>query len=489
VKKAIVVGSGIAGIATSIRLAALGLQVRVFEAGDQPGGKLSEFWLGPYRFDFGPSLFTMPELVTELYSHAGARPEDYFSFKRLPEASHYRYEDGTSIRSYSDPERFAAEVEEKLGVPAQRIHEYLDHSQMINRYTRSIFLNRSLHKVSSYLHPDLVPSLLHLPKMDVFSTMNEVNERRLKHPKLVQLFNRFATYNGSSPYKAPGILNVIPSLEHIGGAYFPEGGMYQITKGLYRLARDLGVEFHFNEAVERIEHSATRVTGAVTGKGAYAADVVVSNMDIVPSYRRLLPALPPPERILRQERSSSALVFYWGISRSFPQLGLHNIFFSRDYPEEFDQLFNKLNIGDDPTIYLNISSKEAPADAPSGHENWFLLVNAPCNEGQDWNQMVQRTRQNVLAKLHRMLGTDVAPLIEAEEVLEPRRLEAKTFSYKGSLYGTSSNNRYAAFFRHPNFHAGIRGLFFAGGSVHPGGGIPLCLLSAKITAGLVKKSL
>lgn len=483
--KAIVVGSGIAGIASAIRLATSGFQVMVFEAGSQPGGKLSEFWLGPYRFDFGPSLFTLPGLVLELFQLAGKDPEKYFTYKSLTEANRYHFEDGTVVMSYTNPQKFAAEVELKLGVPSGKVLNYLDHSRMIQRYTQSIFLHRSLHRIGSYLHPDLLPSLAHLPFMDVFSTMDQANRRRLGDAKLVQIFNRFATYNGSSPYKAPGILNIIPSLEHLGGAYFPTGGMYSITTSLHRLAVELGVEFHFNERVERIDHTNTLVTGVTTDRGNYAADVVISNMDIVPTYRKLLPGLPAPERILRQERSSSALVFYWGIRRRFDNLGLHNIFFSRDYPQEFDYLFNRHDISDDPTIYVNISSKEAPDDAPDGSENWFVLINAPCDHGQDWETMVRRTRQNVLAKLGRMLGTDLSQYIEMEEVLDPRRLEAKTFSYKGALYGTSSNSRFSAFFRHPNFHRDIRGLYFAGGSVHPGGGIPLCLMSARITANLI----
>jgi phytoene dehydrogenase-like protein len=201
----------------------------------------------------------------------------------------------------------------------------------------------------------------------------------------------------------------------------------------------------------------------------------------------LLPGEPAPERALRQEKSTSALIFYWGIRRQFPELDLHNIFFSEDYRHEFDCLAAG-NISDDPTIYINITSKYTPADAPAGCENWFTMVNVPYNSGQDWDALIVETRRNVLAKLSRILGTPIEPLIACESLLDPRSIESKTSSHLGALYGTSSNNRMAAFLRHPNFSNRIRGLYFCGGSVHPGGGIPLALLSAKIVNDLIKEA-
>ena len=208
----------------------------------------------------------------------------------------------------------------------------------------------------------------------------------------------------------------------------------------------------------------------------------------MPTYRHLLKDHKAPEKILQQPRSSSALIFYWGISKQFKQLDLHNIFFSEDYKTEFDYIFNKKDVHHDPTVYINISSKEQPTDAPNGSENWFTMVNVPSNIGQDWDKIIAKTRQNIITKVSRLLGEDISKLIEFEDVLDPRLIESKTQSHQGALYGASSNNKYAAFLRHPNFKSSVANLYFCGGSVHPGGGIPLCLLSGKIVAELIEKA-
>jgi len=213
---------------------------------------------------------------------------------------------------------------------------------------------------------------------------------------------------------------------------------------------------------------------------------VVSNMDVFFTYQQLLGDQHAAQKILKQERSSSALIFYWGIKKEFSQLGLHNIFFAADYKAEFDHLFRLKKMYDDPTVYINITSKCEPGlQAPEGRENWFVMVNAPANTGQDWNDYRLKYRAAIITRLNRLLQTDIEPLIEVEDVLDPVLIEAGTASYMGSLYGTSSNSRMAAFLRHPNFTKDIRGLYFVGGSVHPGGGIPLCLKSAKIMSDMV----
>ncbi len=209
-------------------------------------------------------------------------------------------------------------------------------------------------------------------------------------------------------------------------------------------------------------------------------------MDAYFTYRKLLPGIKHPERALRQEKSTSALIFYWGVRREFPELNLHNIFFSEDYRSEFDHLSSG-TLCDDPTVYINITSKYTPGDAPAGAENWFTMVNAPYQRGQDWAEIIQRTRSNVLAKLSRILGVDLQQYIECEDILEPTTIESRTSSHLGALYGTSSNKPLSAFLRHPNFSNTIKGLYFCGGSVHPGGGIPLCLLSAQITDQMIQE--
>lgn len=485
-RRAIIIGAGLAGIATSIRLAIKGYSVEVYETASVPGGKLSEIRSGEFRFDAGPSLFTMPQYVDELFTLAGKKPEDYFRYKRLDTICKYFFEDGTQLNAYSDRERFASEVENVTSDSADSVIKFLDRSEKIYQITNPVFLQRSLHKWKKYFNWTTVKSLLQFSEIDAFRTMNVSNSASFKDSKTIRLFNRYATYNGSNPYQAPATLNVIPHFEQHFGAFFPEGGMYSIVKSLTNLAIDCGVKFYFDTYVDEIELTGKQVSGVRIGSRKHQADLVVSNMDIWYTYRKLLKNVAAPERILQQERSSSALIFYWGISKTFEELDLHNIFFTEDYEKEFQHIWQTKDISNDPTIYLNISSKMEGDDAPEGCENWFTMINVPSNSGQDWDELILAARSNILSKLSRILKTDLASLIVSEQILDPRKIDSQSFSYQGSLYGSSSNNQFAAFLRHANFSSKIEGLYFAGGSVHPGGGIPLALLSAKIVDGLIR---
>jgi phytoene desaturase len=483
-KKALVIGSGIAGLASAIRLAAKGYNVAIYEANSYPGGKLTTVQLEQYRFDAGPSLFTLPNLVEELFQIAHKNPADYFDYQQLETACHYFFEDGTFLKFYADKTKLLHEVELKLGVDSTPLKKHFDRSELIYNATSKTFLEQSLHKTSSYLSKDILNTIAHIPWLNIFTTMHQANEKALNHPKLVQIFDRYATYNGSNPYAAPGILTIIPHLEHGIGTFFPTKGMHSITTALVQLAQELGVAFHFNQRVDEIIVKNKEVIGIRIGETQVLADVVVCNSDVKPAYQFLLPTTKAPKKTMQQEPSSSAMIFYWGIKKEFPQLDVHNIFFSDDYKKEFNTIFNDLTVDTDPTVYVHIASKIVKEDAPKNSEAWFVMVNVPSNQGQDWNELRVAIRQRIIDKLNRLLNEDMESLIEVEDYLDPIRIEKRTNSFKGALYGASSNDRMAAFFRHPNFSK-TKGLYFAGGSVHPGGGIPLCLLSAKIACNLI----
>jgi phytoene dehydrogenase-like protein len=250
----------------------------------------------------------------------------------------------------------------------------------------------------------------------------------------------------------------------------------------------MGVEILLGSPVEQVKMKNRRVIGIHSGGKDHPADIIVSDVDIVKAYD-LFPGIRLKKRYLKHERSTSAMIFYWGMKGDLPSLDLHNIFFSEDYPEEFRFLFEEKSIYSDPTVYVYISSVQEKGDAPSGGQNWFVMINTPENIGQDWSALRDYARTRILEKLERMLDFDLAGKIETEELLDPVLIENRTSSWRGSLYGISSNNRLAAFSRHPNFSRTIKGLYFVGGSVHPGGGIPLCLASAKIVDCLVNREL
>lgn len=485
-KKAIIIGAGVAGLASAIRLSVQGFEVAVYEKNDYPGGKLSHFKIDGYRFDAGPSLFTQPQNIEALFNLANEPMADYFTYRSVPISCKYFYQDGTVVNAFTNKKDFANELQEKLGEDGTKLISYLQQSETIYNNIGSIFLNHSLHKKSTLFKAPILKALMAVKPKYLFKTLNSVNEQSFSKTHTVQLFNRYATYNGSNPYKAPGMLSLIPHLEHNEGTFYPDGGMISITSALYNLALKKGVKFHFNSSVKSIIHHEDNVKGIVADNDNHYADVVVSNVDAYFTYKHLLKDHRKAKRILKQERSSSALIFYWGMNQEFPQLNLHNIFFAANYKAEFDSLFNTKTLHNDPTVYINITSKCEPGlQAPSGKENWFVMVNVPANIGQDWVAFAKQYRKVIIAKLNGALQTDIEPLIEVEELLDPVLIESKTASFMGSLYGTSSNSKMAAFLRHPNFTNAIKGLYFVGGSVHPGGGIPLCLQSAKIMSEIV----
>ncbi len=483
--KAAVIGSGVGGLAIATRLALKGYKVTVYEQNDLSGGKISEIKAGGYRFDTGPSLLTLPELTDELFHLAGKKREDYFHYSRLEVICNYFYEDGLKIRAFSEPQKFASEIEEQTGEPARKVLNHLKKSRDQYKLTADIFLFNSLHKIRNYFHGRILKGILLFHKVDAFSSMHHRISKRFKDPRVIQLFDRYATYNGSNPYLAPATLNVISHLEHNLGAFFPSKGMRSLATSLEWLARDCGVDFAFSKKVEKILTDGKKATGVMLGNEEHPYDLIVSDVDVNYFYKKLL---PDSKSIKTDENklSSSALIFYWGFRGKSPSLGLHNILFSENYSTEFEHIFEKRDVSSDPTVYIYISSKLVPSDAPDDCENWFVMINVPPDTGQDWDRLIKEARRNIILKIERLLKITLEDHIEFEQVESPQSIERRTLSWKGALYSNHSNSRYSAFLRHSFKHKSLQNLYFVGGSVHPGGGIPLCLASASIADREIK---
>lgn len=481
-----IIGSGIGGMALSIRLAKKGHSVTIFEKNSYAGGKLSELRVDGFRFDKGPSLLTMPSLIDEMTDIAGSNTK--FNYTKLETITNYFYPDGTQLKATANLNEFADEVQLKLNEKKDTVLKYLKRNAFYFNMTEDLFLKQSLHEVKNFINFRTLKGIFYAPFLGLFGSMNKQNEATFTNPKTVQLFNRYATYNGSNPYKAPALMNMISHLEFNLGAYLPAKGMHEITTHLLKLLTDVGVTIKYNQNVDKLLVSATNeIEGLISNGEIYNFEAVTSDIDIQMVYNKLLPEKFKPKRLLQQEKSSSAYVFYWGINTEFKQLGLHNILFSNDYKTEFDRLFNDQSPSDDPTIYINITSKHCPQDAPKGCENWFVMVNVPHNTNSSITYSAD-IRNNVVAKINSILKTDIEKHITTENTLTPIDIEKQTSSIGGSLYGNSSNNKFAAFLRHSNYSSKIKGLYFVGGSVHPGGGIPLCLWSAKIASELILKN-
>jgi phytoene desaturase len=312
----------------------------------------------------------------------------------------------------------------------------------------------------------------------------------VRSPHVRQLLGRFATYVGASPYRAPATLNVIAHVELNQGVWYPEGGVYRIAQALARLAGELGVEIRTGCRVSAIETLGGRVHGVTLEDGVYVpAAAVVANLDVAIIYEKLLPNTSVSQRrvyqLIRAEPSCSGFVMLLGMRGTHPELAHHNIFFSSDYPREFEDIFQRGVPPEQPTIYVAITSKTTLQDAPPGCENWFVLVNAPAlGPGWDWHKECAAYRTRVLAQLANR-GFDVRGRIEYEKILTPMDLERTTGARRGALYGASSNSHWAAFRRSHNRAPDVRGLYFAGGTTHPGGGVPMVMLSGKVASQLV----
>ncbi len=473
-----VIGSGIGGLAAALRLKHKGFDVKVFEQSDIPGGKIGEHKNKGYRFDTGPSLFTLPALLFELFELFGKNAADYIEVVDLPVTCNYFFPDGSNLKAWSDHDKFVQEAVNS-GVDRQALENYLEKQKFLYNFTSEFFLFNSIHKISTYVGEAGQKSLRALHKLDAFTSMNKRNESVFGKGNLTQLFNRYATYNGSDPYRAPATLNMIAHLEHNTGAYFPKNGMRGIVEALVKLAHEVGVEFHLGEGVKSIQQQIDSSWNVITDKQIYTAGIVVNNTDVTYFYKNILPDAGMHRKLMKRERSSSALIFYWGVNYA-SELDVHNILFSNNYKAEFEGLFKHKLFANDLTVYIFISKKVVESDAPAGKENWFVMVNAPENVGQNWQQQSEKARQIIVAKINKMLNIDIEKHIESESVMTPVDIESRTTSVNGSLYGHSSNSPMAAFLRHPNFSRKYKNLYFVGGSVHPGGGIPLCLASAKI---------
>ncbi|WP_044202052.1 NAD(P)/FAD-dependent oxidoreductase [Flammeovirga sp. OC4] len=480
-KQAVIIGGGIAGIASSLRLNKLGYKVTLLEASDTLGGKLRQFEAEGFRFDQGPSLFTLPHLVEELFALYGKNVNEYFQYEESEIATQYFFSDKSIFTAYSEPKKFSEEVLKKWGVNVSQVLQ-----NIIDDYNKTspIFIENSLTKVSDLLTKEVWVALPVLTRIGVFESLHQFNKKHFKHPQLVQLFDRYATYNGSNPYQTPSIMRVISALEHQDGVFFPKRGMRSIVTSLVQLAEEEGVTFLTNKKVESISVSNQKnIRSVKTSDGVFDADLVVSNVDVnffIPNI------LDKKIRVPREkELSSSAMVFYWGVNKSFDQLHLHNIFFSEDYKKEFQEIFDDFKIPTDPTIYVHISSKINEDDAPKGSENWFVMINVPPKPELFTKEVIAKVEKRVMAILSKQLETNLEEVISYSSYWSPKLIEQDTQSWKGALYGLNSNKLNSAFYRQRNKSKDINNLYFVGGSVHPGGGIPLCLNSAKIVEELI----
>jgi phytoene desaturase len=478
----LIVGGGLGGLATAIRLAARGQRVTVLEKNERVGGKLNVVEAEGYYFDTGPSLFTMPWVIEELFASAGRDYRDYLMLEQIEPTCRYRWRDGSEFNAWQRLPQLVQEVERIAPGEAENLFRFLAYGARIYDAVADTFLLRPFGGIADVFTPQM---LRNGPRIDALRTVDAAVQAHFRSPYLRQVFNRYATYNGSSPYRSPATFNVISYIEVAEGGWYVKGGMYRIAEVLQQLGAELGVCVRTQSEVTKVLLQNKRAYGVQLRDGReLTATQVVINADPRYAYEQLLPHQGAMAQRLRAlEASCSGFMLLLGVDRVFPQLAHHNIFFSDDYASEFRAIFDKGVPAVDPTIYVAASCVSDPEHAPVGHMNLFVLVNAPSlNQRLNWQCEARAYRDLVLAKLERMGLRDLARSIVFEQMWTPEDIAQRYNAADGAIYGLASNNPFAAFMRPPLRVPGLQQLYFVGGGTHPGGGIPLVLLSGKAVA-------
>lgn len=489
-KNILVLGAGIGGLSTAIHLAAKGHKVTVLEKNPIVGGKMSEVRAEGFRFDTGPSVMTMKHVFEDLFRTAGRRMEDYLTFLPIDPLNRYFYPDGSRLDLSRDLSRTIEQIQRLEPRDAEGYLAYLAHAAKIHRITSPIFTYGPPPSASSFLKV----SPLDMLAVDPFHTLQWDIERYVRHPKMRQLLGRFSTYVGSSPFLSPAALAVIAHVELTEGVWYPKGGIYEIARAYEKLARELGVDVRLNARVKEVKLDGKKITGILMEDGEFLpAGTVVSNIDVTTTYELMNSPIAEARRrkLYKQAPASSGQILLLGVEGNYSDLVHHNILFSSDYKKEFQQLFVENRLPDEPTVYICITSKSDPEHAPEGCENWFVMINAPAlplkERSREEEEQEKAQATELLFNRLAAFGLDVRRKVRYQQLLNPRHFQQRTGAFRGSIYGTSFNDRFAPFKR-PRNRSEIQGLFFAGGSTHPGGGVPMVTLSGKLAAQLADQS-
>lgn len=483
---AIVIGAGLGGLATAARLAAAGHRVTVFESAPTVGGKLGVLERDGFSFDTGPSLLTLPDVLEQLFADTGGAVD--LSITPVDPACEYVFADGTRMVLPHDPARVPAVLDDALGGGAgaawQRLH---DRSRRLWDLVAEPILRNPV-SLAGMARMSTRPADLRV--VAPWQTLDRLGRKMLSDPRLRTWLNRYATYSGSDPRRTPAVLSVTSFVELEFGAWYVPGGMRRIVEAVAARCRELGVEIHVDAPVEAVLTSGGRACGVRVDGRRVDADVVVSNADAAVLYDRLLPAGSAgavQRRARRTPRSMAGFVLLLGLDGRRPGVA-HRVYFPDDYDAEFDAIFGRAPMPvADPTVYVN--APDDPTLRPDDDsEGWFVMVNAPAHDpgnGVDWDEpgLRERYTRHVLDVLAAR-GLDVRDRIRFVETVTPADLERRAAAPGGAIYGTASHGPRAALLR-PGNRSPLPGLYLVGGSAHPGGGIPLVLMSAEIVAGLI----
>jgi len=494
--KIVVIGAGVGGMSAAARLARQGHEVSIHESAERTGGKCQTEWIGDYAFDTGPSLLTLPAIYKDFFLKTGARLEKVLTLQAVDPAFSYNFADGKSVDFINlDLPKTCNAIEQALGVAAgDAWHALMQRAELMWDISRVPFVQSELSSIWSLLkRRDLIRGIREIAP---FKSLRRVTSEYTDDQHIAKIIDRYATYTGSDPRKAPAALLTIAFVEASFGAWHISGGIGQLSVALEDRCRLLGVEIHLNSPVAKINTTSGTVTGITLASGTVIpADIIVANADAEVIYNQLLDtnvkaANSERKKLKKSEKSLAGFSLLLGLDNSkidgpVPKLNHHSVFFPKNYDAEFDDIFTKHIPVTDPTIYI-CSPNDPLMIKREGTESWFVLVNAPRHDpqaGWDWSRGGAEYAEKIISKLDE-LGLRVRERLDLLEFRTPLDLQNSTNAPGGSIYGTSSNGAMSAFMRAKN-RSPVKGLFCVGGSAHPGGGLPLVGMSAELVAAAI----
>lgn len=481
-KKVIVIGSGLGGLSAAISLAQEGYKVTIHEKNNKIGGKLNVLKEKGYTFDLGPSILTLPHIFERLFSSSGRDMKDYIPIR--PVRPHWRnfFEDGKVVDLDPDPERMKIEAA-KVGEDPENIAQFLKYSADLYDLVNAGYFENGLDNYNDFTR---FYGLKNFVKFDLFRTMHGGVKRFLKTPHMRDIFDYFIKYVGSSAYHAPAFMNCMATIQFRYDLWYVDGGLYHIALGLQRLMDELSIDVQLNSEVVEVKKHDHTVTGIVTADGAYhPADIIVSNMEVIPAYEKLLSEDDDMMRSLEKyEPSCSGLVLELGLDRKYPQLAHHNFFFSNHQRAHFKTVFRDHKLPPDPTIYLVAASRTDPTVAPEGCDCLKILPHIPYIDDKNplTHEDYMALKERIIDKLERMGLTDLRKHVVFEHCWTPVDIREQYYSNKGSIYGVVSDRFKNLAFKAPKQSTKYPNLFFVGGSVNPGGGMPMVVLCGQNVA-------
>ncbi len=477
-RHAVVVGAGLGGLAAALRLQVAGWSVTIVEARDRVGGRCDAVEGDGFRMDAGPTLLVMRDVLESLFADAGESLADHLTLGQVKPNYHVHFADGNRLTFHPDVDRMSAEVERLAPGSGAGFRRLLDEAHQTYRSGRKGVLERNFKSPLDYVTAPIPP--LEGLRMVTMGTLDRYLGRFFSDRRLKDAFGFQTLYLGMSPYDSPALYALLPTIELLEGLWYPEGGMAQIPRAIARLAEARGARLRLNAPVAEIESTAGRATGVRLASGErIAADLVVCNADLPVAYRDLLHETP--RRHTRLRVGASCFVLYLGIEGKVPGIAHHNLFLPRDTARSYQAVCDEGRLPEDLFLYLSAPSVTQPDLAPDGESLYCLTMAPNLKADLDWAEAEVQLRARMLDRLEREIP-DLRSRIRFERRLGPREFERNLSLGWGAPFGFTHHLDQVAYFRPPNRHPRLGNLYFVGANTHPGGGVPMVLLSAQLVA-------